>query len=390
MHIIDGFKTQARVDLSTSDLDSLMMVYAPSMGCFSVSVYHMLVSHSHLQKSFQPLKKLCDFLNCSIEELQQAIITCEQFNLIQSYKHHHDTHDYYLFLLNRPLEMLEFINHEVYGRYLFKVLNSSTVEYIRSLVLNDVISNEGYQEITHTFNHAKLAQWDKELEEEFRQKNAKQVADLPKQIHFDIQLFLKTTSDLLFPIKARTKTNIDQIAYLGSLYGIDEDVMKGFVGKCTNPDDQKVDFDKLKRLVLSYSDHAKTSSKSDYQSDSLTFISSKQNGKAVGVKDKKVVAYLYENYEFEQDAQNMLIEYVLWRFKGAFSQANVQQIADSWKREKIKTLEDAKAHLNQFKPTTQLEEIVPDYMTQPHKKEKSTEDDQKRQALLEKLRKGNQ
>lgn len=390
MHIIDGFKTQSSISLSGSHHDSLMMVYTPAMGFFAVSVYQMLASYSHLEKGFQSFKRLCDLLNCSIDELEQAITTCEQFSLVQTYKHHHENHDYFIFALKQPLDILSFINHEVFGRYLLKVLNNSTVEYLQSLVLNDVISTKGYQEITHVFDHSKLAQWDKQLEDEFRQKNKKQVADLPKQIHFNTELFLKTTSELLFPIKARTKQNIEQIAYYGSLYGIGEDVMRGFVGKCTRPDQQQLDIEKLEGLVLSYVDHAKVASKSDYQSDSFTYLSSKQKGKPIGPKDKAVIAFLYEHYEFEQGAQNMLIEYVLKRFKGSFTKGNVQQIADSWEREKIKTIQDAKVHLNHYKPTVEDDEIVPEYMTKPVKKEVSSDKDQKRQELLEKLRKGDE
>lgn len=387
MHIIDGFKTKSSFDLSMSDLDSLMLTYTPVMGSFAVSVYQMLVTQSHYQNGFKPFKKICDLMNCSMDTLKDAIIRCEQFDLIQTFIHQHDQQDYYLFLLKRPLSVIAFLDHEVYGRYLHKILNDGNIEYIRSLIMDRTVSASGYRDITHHFDQSKLEQWDHQLETDYKGKKSKTAIDLPQTIQFDTDLFIKTISPLLFPLLARTKQNIETIAYLGSLYGIDETMMQTFVGKCTKPDSEVMDLEKLKYLVQSYVDQAKTATKSGLAADSITFFSSRQKGKAVGVNDRKVIAFLYENYAFEQDVQNMLIDYVLTRFKGRFTKNLVQQIADSWERADIKTLAQAKEQINQTPIQPDQVESVPEYMITKQTKDTTSHQDEKRKALLQKLRK---
>ena len=197
--------------------------------------------------------------------------------------------------------------------------------------------------------------------------------------------FLQTTTDLLFPKAARTEANLETINYLGSLYAIDVVTMRKFVGKSTRFQEGTLDIQKLERLISGYIDQHKTATKSQYDQDSYLFFSAQQQGKPLGVRDKKTIAFLYEHYDFEQVVQNQLIEFVLQRFKGSFTKALLEQIADSWVRANIRSQADVKKHLSYTSPKATVVE-TPAYMESPAPQQK--EDEKQRLALLKKLKKG--
>lgn len=387
MNINDCFYIQPSQHHSSSDLDSLMLVYTPSVGSFAVSVYLLLSSLSHNQNDFNPLRKTLDVMNCSLDEFENATRKCEQFGLMSTFVFSKQNQDFYVFELYVPMSIQQFIHHDVFGRYLVRVLDASYIEQLKQSHLSIYQKLTDYQNITHEFDASLLPNWSDSLESQYKHQPTTTRADLPDSLLFNTDLFIKSVSSLLFPTKARTKENVDAIEHLGSLYGIDVVSMKGFVGKCTKPNSEYLDLHKLESLILGFTNKHKTSTKSVYEEDSYRFFSSKQKGKAAGLRDKKVIAFLYEHYSFEQEVQNRLIEYVLARFNGSFTKSLVQQIADSWVRANIQSVSDVKAHLSQQKTKTKTQE-VPDYMEPTSKKASSQADEVKRKQLLEKLRKG--
>ncbi len=385
MHQIDQCKIHSSLTLSANDLESLMLVYTPCIGNFGVSVFFMLCAFSKDPNQFFSIRKLTDFLNCSIDELEQGIKKCEQFKLVSTFHQSKMTSDHYVFSLKKPLSIMCFIQHDVFGRYLLKVLDSSYLQQLKDNYTS--INLKEYQDISESFDSASLGYWEESKEKEFKSSKQLHNKELVDTLSFDTQLFLQTTPMLLFPNQARNKENIGAIEYLGSLYGIDVVTMKGFVGKCTKVNQTILNEEKLESLIVGYVNQHKTSKTSDYKQDSYTFFSSKQKGKALGIRDKKTIAFLYENYSFNQEVLNMLIEYVLTRFKGSFTKGLVQQIADSWFRASIKSTTDVKKHLQKQQATTTIIDS-PSYMQDKVTKKLNKEDEEKRMQLLERLKQG--
>lgn len=386
MKVNDGFTIQPAIHHSTSDLDSLMLVYTPSIGYFAVSVYLMLSSLSHTQNLFQPVRKILDLMNCSLDDLETALKRCEQFQLIDTYVATKQNQDFYVFELHTPLSLQQYMDHDVFGRYLVRVLDASYHQQLKEILFKNHQQLKEYNNISQEFDANLLPHWDQNLENLYQFQPNNHV-ELPDSLQFNTNLFIKSVSTLLFPTAARSKENVKAIEHLGSLYGIDVVTMKRFVGKCTKPNSDYLDVAKLESLVLGFVNEHKTSTQSVYEEDSYRFFSSKQKGKPVGLRDKKVIAFLYEHYTFDQEVQNRLIEYVLSRFNGSFTKSLVQQIADSWVRANILTAADAKAHLSQQKATT-ITQDVPDYMEPKNKKTATPSDEKQRKELLNKLRKG--
>lgn len=385
MHQIDQCSIHTTLTLSANDLESLMLVYTPCIGSFNVSVYLMLSAFSKESNQFFSIRKLTDFLNCSVDELEQGIKKCEQFKLISTFYQSKSNSDAYVFSLKEPLSIICFMQHDVFGRYLLKVMDSSYLQQLKDNYTS--IDLKDYQNISEGFDSASLSYWQESKEKEFKSNKQPLNKELMDTLSFDTPLFLQTTPMLLFPKQARNKENIATIEYLGSLYGIDVVTMKGFVGKCTKVNQTSLNTEKLESLIVGYVNQHKTSKTSDYKQDSYTFFSSKQNGKALGVRDKKTIAFLYENYSFNQEVLNMLIEYVLTRFKGSFTKGLVQQIADSWFRANINSISDVKKHLQKQQATTTTIDS-PSYMQDKVTKKASKEDEEKRVQLLERLKQG--
>lgn len=387
MKVNDAFYIQPSQFVGVDELDSLMVVYTPSIGSLAVSTYLMLSSFSHTQTTFVPMRKVLDFLNCSVDDFEKSLQKCEQFKLISTHIQSKKNQDFYVFELLKPLRIAQFIHHDVFGRYLVKIMDASYLNQIKESQFRKKQDLVAYKNITREFDASLLPSWDQQLEVAYKTKPPLKIDDLPDSLQFDMDLFLKSVSPLLFPVQAQTKENIQKIHQLGSLYGIDVVSMKGFVGKCTKPSSDFLDVAKLESLVLGFINKHATSTTSVYLEDSYRFFSSKQQGKALGVRDKKTIAFLYEHYSFDQEVQNRLIDYVLTRFNGSFTKSLVQQIADSWVRAKIHSVSDVKKHLSMQKQKSIVQD-VPDYMEPQAKKTATTIDESKRKELLEKLRKG--
>ena len=381
MKITDQFIIINKLTLASNDLDSLMMLYLPSTNMRAISVYLLLVSLS-MHHEQGGIRKLCDVLNVDVQTLADGLSKCEQLQLISTYKKQEEFHDVYAFDVHRPLDVNSFLKHDVFGRYIIKVLDASYIMQLKEAHQSFVL--DGFKNVSEAFGGHLLSDWEKDRELQFVDHNNHK-KELPQSLSFDMRGFLQTTPDLLFPKAARTEANLETINYLGSLYAIDVVTMRKFVGKSTRFQEGTLDIQKLERLISGYIDQHKTATKSQYDQDSYLFFSAQQQGKPLGVRDKKTIAFLYEHYDFEQVVQNQLIEFVLQRFKGSFTKALLEQIADSWVRANIRSQADVKKHLSYTSPKATVVE-TPAYMESPAPQQK--EDEKQRLALLKKLKKG--
>ncbi len=386
MNSSDTCLIQPSLSLSNDQLNSLMLVYTPSMGSFAVSVYLMMIAFSQHKKSVFYMRELLDFLNCTLDQFEKALNKNEQFQLCSTYTKKQEDKNMYAFVCKAPLSIHDFIHHDVFGRYLMKVLDKSYLVQLKEA--NTVQSLTHFNDITASFDGSLLEYWEYDKESMYQNNKKENKEHFPSTLAFDMKLFLKSTPELLFPNIARTKENIEAIEYFGSLYGIDVITMKSFVGKCTKINDKTLNKQKLEHLILTHINNHKTSTKSEYTQDSYMFFSSKQKGKALGVRDKKTIAFLYEHYMFSQEVQNRLIDYVLTRFNGSFTKNLVQQIADSWLRANIQSEADVKKHLSKQSASSNVELQTPAYMKETTTKKTTAHDKDKRQELLDKLKKG--
>ena len=56
--------------------------------------------------------------------------------------------------------------------------------------------------------------------------------------------------DRVFPVRYRTNENLDRIAQMAQIYGIDAKDMRRYVQRSINPSTHVFDLDKLKEMVM--------------------------------------------------------------------------------------------------------------------------------------------
>ncbi|NLA78202.1 MAG: hypothetical protein GX845_01460, partial [Erysipelothrix sp.] len=130
MKITDQFIIINKLTLASNDLDSLMMLYLPSTNMSAISVYLLLVSLS-MHHEQGAIRKLCDVLNVDVQTLADGLSKCEQLQLISTYKKQEEFHDVYAFDVHRPLDVNSFLKHDVFGRYIIKVLDASYIMQLK-------------------------------------------------------------------------------------------------------------------------------------------------------------------------------------------------------------------------------------------------------------------
>ena len=71
------------------------------------------------------MRELLDFLNCTLDQFEKALNKNEQFQLCSTYTKKQESKNMYVLLCKAPLSIHDFIHHDVFGRYLMKVLDKS-------------------------------------------------------------------------------------------------------------------------------------------------------------------------------------------------------------------------------------------------------------------------
>ena len=384
MKVNSAYKVQAPLALHHGHMTSLLLGYAPCFDPLVITTYLTLAAESTIKKTFALVNELTRQLNCTLDQLQNSLKLGEQFGLIDTYKQEKQDITYYVFVLAYPLELLAFLNHDVYGRYLIKQQGITYVELLQHELAYNQVDLSTFQRITTPLNDNVLEQWSDQHEQAFQQMN--QPGTLPAQLTFDMKSFLRICEPLVFPLQARSERHLALIDYYGSLYQISVEAMRTLVGKVTEINTDHFDEERFKLLISHHYDVALSSDQFDYTQDSYLFLSAHQNGRPLGVRDRNTIAFLYEKYHFKQPVQNMLIEHILTTYKGSFTKALVQQVADAWVRAKVKTESDVKAHVQQSKSRSKKQQPTPTYMETPAKKD-DPDKEADRQALLSRLKK---
>lgn len=381
---MEVYQTIAPKTISSPEMDSLMLIYQPIIGALAVQLYIILSAQSRHYPYPSTFNHLATLTFSTMQEIKEAKEKCESVHLISTYKKENEYQSLLFFELHPVLDIQDALTHDVLGRMLVKVFSPMTLELIKSQFTKPIIDKSELTKVELNGNRL-LLEWEVQQEKVY-QKNKQ----LPKVTHpsvvevFNMTLFNQTCSELLFPLSARTKENLEAINHFGNIYGIDETTMEKIVGKAVSLKDNSLDINKLQRLCESTQSKVNALPDDKYQANSLDFLASLQDGKPVGANDKKVIAFLSE-YGFDQAVQNILIEYVIHQYGGTFTKNNVEKIADSWLRAKIV---DKKSALKQVGKgySKKTETSLPDHMQQA--KTTPTLTTAQREQIIAHLKKG--
>lgn len=357
--------------LSVEQRQSLHLLYGPMMGKSSICLYEFLGS---IQNSVE-LEDVYLLLNINASQFDKARNHLEQYHLIETYVHEEDM----LILLYAPLLPDKFLCHDTYSRLYLASVGSKCFDKIKTMLQKDKAVSSSYTKVESPLDVSILDSWNesKEIAYEKVKPTIKQKYD------FDFVTLFKGM-DRIFPVRYRTNENLDRIAQMAQIYGIDAKDMRRYVQRSINPSTHVFDLDKLKDMVMR-NRKVMEISKDPYQMPPVKFLQNKQNGIPVVKSDQALIERLCTQFQLPVEVVNTLIEYTLQQTHQQFSRNYVEKVAASWVRLGVDSRKKALKIINQNpvenKKEKKEEKVVLDEKFYTQKEEKS--DTQIQQEMLE-------
>lgn len=357
--------------LSSEQRQSLNLLYGPLIGKNSICLYEFLGSIQNLVE----LEDVYLLLNINASQFDIARNHLEQYHLIETYVHEADM----LILLYAPLLPDSFLCHETYSRLYLASVGAKCFDKVKAMLYKDKMVSSSYTKVESPLDVSILDAWNesKEIAYEKVKPTIKQKYD------FDFATLFKGM-DRIFPVRLRTSKNLDRIAEMAKIYGIDAKDMRKYVQRSTNPSTHVFDLEKLKDMVMRNRKVMEVS-KDPYKMSPVKFLQNKQNGIPVVKSDQALIERLCKEFQFPIEVVNTLIEYTLQQTNQQFSRNYVEKVAASWVRLGVDSRKKALEIINESpvenKRDKKIEKIVLDDKFYTQKEEKS--DAQLEQEMLE-------
>ncbi len=324
------------------DFKSIFKVYQRLLGSSAVTLFGYLFydDSSKNQKSHQDI---CEALNSTVAKLDQDFERLEQFNLIDIYIKY-GTFNEYVYKINAPLSVLDFLKNDVYGRLYLKQVGASQYEYQLEEASSSCIALNDYERIKHSIDKTFMQTWSSVEENSFNGKSEQ--VQVRSDLSFDIRTFLSECSLLLFPKRYRTESAIEAIKEIGSVYGISVKQMIELVGKCYAEDENALNVKLLRKLASNekVKDYPKVESVYDYPP--VLFLKKLRKDIEPTALEKYLLNQLVGTMGLNPQVVNVLIESSFKSNYQAINTRNVEMIGMQWATLNIKTIDQAKKQAN--------------------------------------------
>lgn len=361
--------------LSSEQRQSLNLLYGPLMGKNSICLYEFLGSIQNLVE----LEDVYLLLNMNASQFDIARNRLEQYHLIETYVHEGDM----LILLYAPLLPDSFLCHETYSRLYLASVGAKCFDKVKAMLYKDKTVSSSYTKVESPLDVSILDSWNKSKEIAFE----KVKPTIKQKYDFDFATLFKGM-DRIFPVRLRTSENLDRIAEMAKIYGIDAKDMRKYVQRSTNPSTHVFDLEKLKDMVMRNRKVMEVS-KDPYKMSPVKFLQNKQNGIPVVKSDQALIERLCKEFQFPIEVVNTLIEYTLQQTNQQFSRNYVEKVAASWVRLGVDSRKKALDIINQSslenKRDKKAEKVVLDDKFYTQKEEKSDAQLHKEMLELQKM-----
>ena len=374
-------------DMSPHLYSSLNLLYLPLLGEQAYLFYTTLLAIKLNELSIsnhQLMLRLCKMSDGAMEKARKK---CEEFLLLRTY--YNEEKDTYLYVLDVPMKISRFLSHEVFGKLFLNAMGKDTVAFYKSNFVNKRTNKSGYQEISATMQDTLSHNWDMEREKTFQsvKEEMEEVGYRFLNVIFDEKIFLNGLSELVFPLRERTKKNIRTIAEIATIYGINEKMMRTLIGKGMDLPEGKFNAEKLKKACMKTKAKYVNDNPDPYQLPPKRYLEYKQNGATIGMADQKLIEKLIGEYRLQPEVINVLLETGLLKDKEnpRIVGTDIERMAGSWVRLKIDTLEAAKKQQQkELNPVTryQSHRNVQQGIVQNWEKEEEKEMSQEERAAL--------
>ena len=361
--------------LSSEQRQSLNLLYGPLMGKNSICLYEFLGSIQNLVE----LEDVYLLLNMNASQFDIARNRLEQYHLIETYVHEGDM----LILLYAPLLPDSFLCHETYSRLYLASVGAKCFDKVKAMLYKDKTVSSSYTKVESPLDVSILDSWNESKEIAFE----KVKLTIKQKYDFDFATLFKGM-DRIFPVRLRTSKNLDRIAEMAKIYGIDAKDMRKYVQRSTNPSTHVFDLEKLKDMVMRNRKVMEVS-KYPYKMSPVKFLQNKQNGIPVVKSDQALIERLCKEFQFPMEVVNTLIEYTLQQTNQQFSRNYVEKVAASWVRLGVDSRKKALDIINQSplenKRDKKAEKVVLDDKFYTQKEEKSDAQLHKEMLELQKM-----
>lgn len=361
--------------LSSEQRQSLNLLYGPLMGKNSICLYEFLGSIQNLVE----LEDVYLLLNMNTSQFDIARNRLEQYHLIETYVHEGDM----LILLYAPLLPDSFLCHETYSRLYLASVGAKCFDKVKAMLYKDKTVSSSYTKVESPLDVSILDSWNESKEIAFE----KVKPTIKQKYDFDFATLFKGM-DRIFPVRLRTSENLDRIAEMAKIYGIDAKDMRKYVQRSTNPSTHVFDLEKLKDMVMRNRKVMEVS-KDPYKMSPVKFLQNKQNGIPVVKSDQALIERLCKEFQFPIEVVNTLIEYTLQQTNQQFSRNYVEKVAASWVRLGVDSRKKALDIINQSplenKRDKKAEKVVLDDKFYTQKEEKSDAQLHKEMLELQKM-----
>lgn len=361
--------------LSSEQRQSLNLLYGPLMGKNSICLYEFLGSIQDLVE----LEDVYLLLNMNASQFDIARNRLEQYHLIETYVHEGDM----LILLYAPLLPDSFLCHETYSRLYLASVGAKCFDKVKAMLYKDKTVSSSYTKVESPLDVSILDSWNESKEIAFE----KVKPTIKQKYDFDFATLFKGM-DRIFPVRLRTSENLDRIAEMAKIYGIDAKDMRKYVQRSTNPSTHVFDLEKLKDMVMRNRKVMEVS-KDPYKMSPVKFLQNKQNGIPVVKSDQALIERLCKEFQFPIEVVNTLIEYTLQQTNQQFSRNYVEKVAASWVRLGVDSRKKALDIINQSslenKRDKKVEKVVLDDKFYTQKEEKSDAQLHKEMLELQKM-----
>ncbi len=337
----DELLIEMNKEMTCSLYSALQLLYLPLIGEQAYLFYTTLVALKESQlkvTNHHLLQKLCGF---SEEAMEKARIKCEEFLLIRSY--YHSKEHRYLYVLDVPMKPSRFLGHEVFGRLFLETMGEDVVSLYKLHMNAKRKSRHGYEEISASWQQTIQNNWNDDKEKVFlsTKEEMDQLGYEHLHVMFDESLFLSGLSDMVFPKKERTRKNLRMIAYIATIYGINEKMMKSLIAKGIVLPDNTFSAEKLKKACLSTKAKYVSDTKDPYTLPPRRFLEYRQHGVPLGKADILLIEKLMREYRLQPEVVNVLLDTCLQKSNQRIIGTSVERMAGSWMRLEIDTIEKA-------------------------------------------------
>ncbi|MBR0385228.1 MAG: DnaD domain protein [Erysipelotrichaceae bacterium] len=342
----NSYRVIQNQQLNSETLASLAVFYEPLIGADAFALYHLLASEAGKSDEGMNLQRLCQQLNCNIDELTRCIRTLEQFRLLRSF--YNEGQESCRFDLQVPLSPAKFMAHEIFGRLYAKKVGHKHDEVTSRMYRSNDLRDESDEEVTSEFDFSFFnRQWD--MEDEYAYDRQKQIDYSHVKSDFDLEKLLRITSEAIMPQSLRTRENLEIIAGMGTVFSIDPDTMRFLLGDAIDYDDNdKLVFspEKLRKLCL---DSKRTTSVQGegYDMSPVQYLMNLQNGLQVTSADKKILEYLQVDLRLPREVINLLVEYVYTHNDRSLNRNYLEKIATVWAGRGVDSLDKSREQLQQ-------------------------------------------